>query len=191
MICAGESIENPITGERVTFLKTSAETDGESVLIDTTVAPNGFVAAEHLHPYQSERFEILRGEVEFKLDGEIAVAKAGDVVMVEPGTPHRFRNTGDEEIRFRCEVRPALTFETFLETMFALAAHGKTNNKGLPNPFHLAVIMEEHFDLVRLPFPPAWMQRTGLALGAPIGKLFGYEPTYLSVVEPERPDMVA
>ena len=77
MIRAGESIENPITGERVTFLKTSAEMDGESVLIDTTVAPNGFVAAEHLHPYQSERFEILKGEVEFKRDGEIAVARAG------------------------------------------------------------------------------------------------------------------
>jgi quercetin dioxygenase-like cupin family protein len=191
MIRAGETIENPITGERVTFLKTSAETDGESVLIDTIVASGGFVAAEHLHPYQSERFEILEGEVEFEVDGEIAVARAGDVVMVEPGTPHRFRNTGDEEIRFRCEVRPALTFETFLETMFALAADGKTNKKGLPNPFHLAVIMEEHFDLVRLPFPPAWMQRTGLVLGAPLGKLLGYEPTYLTEVVLARPDMAA
>lgn len=115
--------------------------------------PNGFVAAEHVHPYQSERFEILKGEVEFKLDGEIVVARAGDVVTVEPGTPHRLRNTGDEEIQFRCEVRPAPTFETFLETIFALAADGKTH-KGLPNRLHLAVIMAEHFDLVRLPFPP-------------------------------------
>jgi hypothetical protein len=32
MIRAGDTIENPITGERVTFLKTSAETDGKSVL---------------------------------------------------------------------------------------------------------------------------------------------------------------
>jgi hypothetical protein len=67
MIRRGDTIANPVTGERVTFLKTSAETDGELVLIDTTVAPGGFVAAEHLHPYQSERFEIVFGEVEFML----------------------------------------------------------------------------------------------------------------------------
>jgi hypothetical protein len=61
MIRAGDTIENPVTGERATFLKTSAETGGELVLIETTVAPDGFVAAEHIHPYQSERFEVLSG----------------------------------------------------------------------------------------------------------------------------------
>jgi mannose-6-phosphate isomerase-like protein (cupin superfamily) len=192
MIRAGDTIENPITGERVTFLKTAADTDGEVVVIDTTVAPDGFVAAEHIHPYQSERFEILLGEAEFKLGKEIVFAKPGDVVMVEPGTPHCFRNLSDkEEIRFRTEVRPALSFETFLQTMYGLASDGKTNKKGLPNPFRLAVIMREQFDLVRLPFPPAWAQRTGLAFGAPLGKLLGYEPTYVPAYEPEPMDMVA
>jgi hypothetical protein len=62
--------------------------------------------------------------------------------------------------------------------MFALAADGKTNRKGLPNPLRLAVIAGEHFDDVRLPFPPAWLQRAGLALGAPLGRLVGYTSTY-------------
>jgi mannose-6-phosphate isomerase-like protein (cupin superfamily) len=146
---------------------------------DTTVARGGFVAAEHLHPYQCERFEIVCGEVEFKLGKEISVAKPGDVLMVEPSVPHRFRNVGEEEIRFLTEVRPALSFETFLQTMFGLASDGKTNEKGLPNPLRLAVIMNEQFNLVRLPFAPAWVQRLALALGAPLGLLFGYEPTYV------------
>src|ERR687893_435046 len=85
MIRKGDTIENPVTGERVTFLETSAETGGELVLIETTVAPNGFVAAEHIHPYQSERFEVIEGVVEFRLDGETVVAREGDVVMVEAG----------------------------------------------------------------------------------------------------------
>ena len=84
MIRQGDTIENPITGEKVTFLKTSAETDGELVVIDTTVAPGGFVAAEHVHPYQSERFEVLSGEVEFRRGGEIVVAKAGTRVSSSP-----------------------------------------------------------------------------------------------------------
>ncbi len=187
----GDTIENPITGERVTFLKTSAETDGELVVIDTAVAPGGFVAAEHLHPYQSERFEILSGEVEFKLAKEVFTARPGDVVIVESGTSHQFRNLGNEEIRFRTEVRPALSFETFLQTMFGLASEGKTNKKGMPNPFRLAVIMDEHFDLVRLPFPPAWVQRMGLAFASPLGLLFGYEPTYVPEDEPEQLDRAA
>ena len=191
MIRQGDTIENPITGEKVRFLKTSAETDGELVVIDTTVAPGGFVAAEHVHPYQSERFEVLSGEVEFRRGGEIVVAKAGDVVMVEPGTSHQFRNLGSEEIRFRTEVRPALTFETFLETMFGLASDGKTNGKGLPNAFHLAVIMSEQFDLVRLPSPPAWMQRMGLGFASPLGRLFGYEPTYIPAKEPQEWEVAA
>lgn len=77
-----------------------------------------------------------------------------------------------------CEVRPALQFESLLETMFALATDGKTNRKGMPNPFRLAVIAQAHFDTVRLPFPPAWMQRLGLVIGAPLGRLLGYGPTY-------------
>lgn len=71
-----------------------------------------------------------------------------------------------------------MQFEALLETMFALAADGKTNRKGMPNPLRLAVIARHHFDDVRLPFPPAWMQRTGLALGAPLGRLLGYRPSY-------------
>jgi hypothetical protein len=102
----------------------------------------------------------------------------GDVVTVEPGTSHRFWNAGDEPVRFVCEVRPALQFESLLETMFALAADGKTNRKGMPNPLRLAVIAKANFDTVRLPFPPAWVQRAGLALGSPAGKLLGYTATY-------------
>ena len=180
MIRKGDTMENPITGERVTFLKTSAETGGELLLIETTVAPDGFVAAEHIHPHQSERFEVLEGEVEFRLDGEAVVAGKGDVVMVEPGAAHRFRNVGEGEVRFLTEVRPALAFEEFLETMFGLAADGKTSGSGMPNPFRLAVIMDRHFGLVRLPFPPAWVQRIGLVLASPLGRLLGYEAAYVS-----------
>jgi hypothetical protein len=58
--------------------------------------------------------------------------------------------------------------------MFTLAADGKTNGKGLPNPLRLAVIAREHFDTVRLPFPPVVVQRVGLAVGASVGRLLGY-----------------
>jgi quercetin dioxygenase-like cupin family protein len=179
MIHAGDTIENPVTGERMHFRKTSRETNGELVEIELTLQPNGFVAAAHLHPYQTERFEILAGTLEFQVGKERITARPGDVVVVEPGRRHKFRNIGDDEARFVTEVRPALQFEQLIETMFGLAADGKTSKKGMPNPLRLAVIANAHFDDVRLPFPPAWMQRAGLALGAPVGRMLGYRPVYV------------
>jgi mannose-6-phosphate isomerase-like protein (cupin superfamily) len=178
MIRTGDTLRNHVTGEEMHFLEAAEDTNGEYVLIEVTVEPNGFVAAAHLHPHQTETFAVVAGAVSFEVDGKDVVVPAGGTVVVEPGTAHKFRNVGEQPAVFRAEVRPALGFERLIETMFALAADGKTNRKGLPNPLRLAVIAKAHFDDVRLPFPPAWMQRLGLAFGAPLGRLLGYSATY-------------
>jgi mannose-6-phosphate isomerase-like protein (cupin superfamily) len=171
-------------GERIAFHQTSRETNGEAVVFETFVEPHGFVAAAHVHPKQVERFEIVSGTIRLKVGGKEIVAGPGEKLTVPAGTPHRFWNAGDDELRFRCAVRLALEFERLLETMFALAADGKTNKKGMPNPIRLAMIARAHFEVVRLPFPPPLVQRFGLALGAPLGRLFGYGPTYVRAAEP-------
>ena len=165
------------------LLATSADTDGEAVVVETLVQPGGAVAAAHIHPAQSERFAVAEGTLTLKVGREQLTLGPGEVAIVEAGTAHKFWNAGDEPVRFVCEIRPALQFESLVETMFALAADGKTNRKGMPmNPFRLAVIAKAHYDTVRLPFPPAWMQAAGLAVGAPLGRVLGYEATY----EPEQ-----
>ena len=74
MIRAGDSIHNPVTGERIVFRQTSADTNGEAVVIETFVEPHGFVAAAHVHPSQEERFQVLRGTVGFKIGGKKQLA---------------------------------------------------------------------------------------------------------------------
>jgi quercetin dioxygenase-like cupin family protein len=177
MINPGDRLENPVTGEVLVFRTTAAETGGELVRVETIVEPDGFVAAAHVHPAQTERFEILEGTVGLRVGRETVIAGPGDVAVVEPGTPHRFWNAGDDPARFLCEIRPALQFESLIETMFTLAAEGRTNRRGLPSPLRLAVIARAHFDTVRLPFPPVALQRAALSVGAPAGRLLGYEPT--------------
>jgi quercetin dioxygenase-like cupin family protein len=180
MIRSGDRLENPITGEVLIFHRTSEDTDGEAVLVETIVRPHGFVAAAHVHPHQTERFEVVAGSLGLRVGEQELVAGPGDVALVPPGAPHRFWNAGDREVRFLCEVRPALQFESLIETMFTLAAEGKTNRKGLPNPLRLAVIAKAHFETVRLPFPPAALQRAALALAAPLGQALGYRGTVTS-----------
>lgn len=181
MIHSGDTLKNPVTGEVLTFHRTSQDTRGEMVRVETIVHPGGFVAAAHVHPHQTERFEVLEGKLGLRLANRELVAGPGEVATVEPGTPHRFWNAGPCDTRFVCDIRPALDYESLIETMFSLAAEGKTNRKGMPNPFRLAVIARAHFDTVRLPFPPAWLQRAALGIGAPLGRLAGYQSTAIEM----------
>ena len=126
MARAGETIHNPVTGERLTWEQVAAGTAGRLVQGEMVLPPGGFVAAEHVHPKQEERYEVLSGELRLRLDGKALLAGPGDRVIVPIGRPHIWWNDGPDEVRFRVEVTPALRFETFLETVFGLAADGKT-----------------------------------------------------------------
>jgi mannose-6-phosphate isomerase-like protein (cupin superfamily) len=179
MFRAGDVIENPVTGERIAFRRTAAESNGEVTVVETWVRPGGFVAAAHVHPAQEETFSVCSGTLAFRVGGETVEVGAGGQVVVRAGTPHKFWNAGGDDAHFVCEVRPSLQFEALLGAMFTLAASGKTNRKGMPNAFRLAVIAQACFDTVRLPFPPAFVQRLGLALAAPIGRLLGYSASYV------------
>jgi quercetin dioxygenase-like cupin family protein len=178
LIHEGDTLYNPVTKERMTFLRTSAATGGAFTLVELRAAPGAVVAAAHVHPSQTEKFEILEGLFAATVDGTALEAGPGDVLSVEPGQAHTWRNAGDGELVFRTKVEPALQFERLIETMFSLAADGKTNRRGLPNPLRLAVIARHHLDDVALPFPPVALQKLGLMLAAPLGRLLGYRPTY-------------
>src|SRR5436190_6221921 len=77
MVKAGDRLENPVTGETLIFHRTAGETVGEAVLVETIVRPNGFVAAAHVHPHQSERFAVLTGRLGLRIGHDEQVAEAG------------------------------------------------------------------------------------------------------------------
>ncbi|HEY6962724.1 MAG TPA: cupin domain-containing protein [Gaiellaceae bacterium] len=177
MIRAGDELVNPVTGERLVWELTSHDTNGAYTLFDTYVEPGGAVAAAHVHPYQTEIFTVVEGRLGVKRGREKLELGPGEVAMIDPGTPHKFWNAGAETLRFRAEVRPALQFESLIETMFTLAVEGKTNKKGMPQPLRLAVIANHHFDVVRLPMIPHALQKLALVPGALLGRAVGFRPT--------------
>ena len=93
MIRTGDSIANPVTGETVTFQRTSADSGGELVIAEVTLEPGGSAAGVHVHPNQTETFQILDGTVGFRLGRERLFATTGETVVVRPaprtrsGTP--------------------------------------------------------------------------------------------------------
>lgn len=155
MAYAGQTVENPVTGERITFRQTSADTGGELVAIDLTLPPGGHVPGLHVHPKQEERFEVTGGTMKFRYGLKTIVAEAGETVVVPAGKVHNFANAGDEPSKCRVEIRPALKMEQLFETTVRLANEGRTNKKGMPNPLDLSLFVEEFKDEVQAPFPPA------------------------------------
>lgn len=48
----GKTITNKITGEKITWVETSADTNGKYILFEFDVAPKGYVPVRHIHPSQ-------------------------------------------------------------------------------------------------------------------------------------------
>jgi quercetin dioxygenase-like cupin family protein len=131
-ITPGQTLENPVTGERFTFTHTAASTDGELLAFDFALRPGGAVPIPHVHPIQTERFEVVAGTMRFRVGLRTRLAGPGDVVEVAPGVTHSFANAGDEEARLRVEVRPALAMEQMLAEVVELAEAGRMTKRGLP-----------------------------------------------------------
>src|SRR5919197_775420 len=112
-------IEDPVRRQRYRFSR-----DGDVLRVGVWAAPGGDVPA-HVHPAQEERFEVLSGQVRFRVGGRKRSAGAGDRVVAPAGVRHSFKNVGKSEARLRIEVVPALGLQGFLEEAAALARAGK------------------------------------------------------------------
>ncbi len=159
MAYAGQMVENPVTGERIVFRQTGADTGGELLAIDLSLPVGGHVPGAHIHPLQEEAFHITSGTMKFRYGLKTIVAGPGESVVVPAGKIHSFAQHGDEPAQARVEIRPALKMEHLFETTVQLAQDGRTNRKGMPKPLDLALFVEEFKDEVKAPFPPAWFVR--------------------------------
>jgi mannose-6-phosphate isomerase-like protein (cupin superfamily) len=138
MARAGQTVENPATGERVTFVKTAADTGGELLVLELEWPRPGERAPEHVHPEAEERYEVVEGTAAFRIAGEERTAGPGDVVTVPPGTLHLAWNPTPDPVRLKVEFRPALRWEEFVERLFAL-----TPVTGRPDPARVAALLRE------------------------------------------------
>jgi hypothetical protein len=57
-------IENPLSGEYLTFLATGRETDGAFTRVRFLLPPHGKGTRAHFHTILSERFEVVSGVAE-------------------------------------------------------------------------------------------------------------------------------
>jgi len=166
--------------EQIEFLATAADTQGTLVRCRTRVAPGRPAPPEHSHPKLEERFSVEHGRMAYVLGDQRLEAPAGEIVVVPPGTNHTFWNAGDDELVVVGEVRPAMRFEDFVETIHVLIRDGRLAAGGRrANPLLLAVVAREYRDEWRLTrLSP--IARALLPLLAFAGRRLGYRGHYSS-----------
>jgi quercetin dioxygenase-like cupin family protein len=171
----GMTVENPVTGESFTFTDTAASSGGERLAFDFALAPGGAVPVAHVHPTQTERFEVVAGRMRFRVGRRRFEAGPGEVVVVEPGVTHAFANAGDEPARLQVEVRPALAMEEMFADVVALARAGRMTRRGMPRSLLDVAVLARAYD--REAHAPLLGRRLQRALLAPLAALAAMRPT--------------
>jgi quercetin dioxygenase-like cupin family protein len=138
------SITNKVTGERITFLESSKDTNGEYEYIEVFLPAKGQGPPLHYHLKFEETFEVLDGELKLDLGEQSKQLSPGDTYIIAPNVHHTFSNASDTEtLTFRVKITPASHFEESMRIGYGLIEDGKVNKKGLPKKkMHTAVILE-------------------------------------------------
>jgi quercetin dioxygenase-like cupin family protein len=176
---SGEVLYNPVLQDRILYLKTAQDTDGELLSLDLFVSPRGGNPLQ-VHPLQEEYFKAVSGTLGVQIGDEHRCLREGEEAIVPPGTPHRWWNDSDEEeAHVLAELRPALNTETFFETGYGLARDGKTDENNVPSILQQAVTLTGiNKGEIYLASPPVAVQKALLAALAPVGRLLGYKDHY-------------
>jgi len=79
-------------------------------LAEATVPPGG-TTIEHLHRTSEEIYLFTRGMGRMRLGEHEAPVRAGDAVVIPPGTPHKLLNSGPEPLVLLCCCAPPYSHE--------------------------------------------------------------------------------
>jgi mannose-6-phosphate isomerase-like protein (cupin superfamily) len=171
------TIENPVTGERYTFLATAEETNGELLKVKAEIPAGTPGVPLHYHLTFTEGFEVLEGRLDLGVGEGHLVLGSDESAMVPLGTAHRFWNAGSKPAIFEAEIRPARKMEQSLRAMVGLARDGKTDDRGVPkNIFELALLYElSESYIVGMPL---FLQRGVFGILARLARGRGYDPEF-------------
>jgi mannose-6-phosphate isomerase-like protein (cupin superfamily) len=87
-----------------------ADHGGAGVCLILVDAPPGHGPSLHRHPYE-EVFVVQEGQATFVAGGEERVVRAGEIVIIPAGVPHKFFNSGDGPLR-QLDIHVSPRFDT-------------------------------------------------------------------------------
>ncbi|MCB0643689.1 MAG: cupin domain-containing protein [Phaeodactylibacter sp.] len=142
-----------------------------------TLAPKSAWAKSprHFHPFQTETFQVIAGELHLKVGNtHLVLTSDDDKVVVEPFVLHAFWNELEAETTFIAEIYPPVDIEKGIRMTYQLSKAGKINKRNIPyNPFYSLLLMHYFDSYFR--FIPWKLQQFLFRQGASLARFFGYK----------------
>jgi quercetin dioxygenase-like cupin family protein len=144
----------------------------EMSVLEMTVPPGAYASPPHVHLGETDEFEVVEGVLDVLQGDRWRTLTRGDVLTIQPGVIHTYRNPHPAPARVRNAHRPAGgPFDDYLRGLAWLVRTNRLTSYRSPRSLlWLAVLWREHRATMRLARRrERWPL---LALGA-IGRLAG------------------
>ena len=162
------------------FHQTVLKREGGRMWVELELEPHAPGPPEHIHTSFAENFIVAEGTLSLLVNGEKRVVRAGESLLVTPGTRHKpFNDTGA-----RVVVRPPLTAEYGMPEQFLVflsQAYGffdeSESNRQLPTALLQMSRFSPKYD-VWMAGPPVGIQKALFFAIGPTARLLGYRRQY-------------
>ena len=170
-------------GERLTFLRRVATTEGESLEVENLVKP-GVGPPMHVHYLQEEALTVVQGQIGYLSKGQSPqYGGVGDTVVFPAGSAHRFWNAGSEDLRCVGYIRPPDNVEYFLSGIFDAQRRSGSMRPELFDSAFLAWRYRSEFGMEEI---PAFVRRVIIPAVVAIGRATGKYRKFADAPEPVR-----
>jgi hypothetical protein len=156
------------------------ERSGDRMSFERHYAPRTGKADPHYHLDFTQTWEALSGAGEIEIDGKVRELRAGDRVVLEPGTPHRDPYlSGEGEFHVRGTFDPDTDFiEHYAEAWAHHMREGSVNDQDEIPLLQILVIARATDARSYTTRVPKLIQQVTLPLTAALARLRGYKLSY-------------
>ena len=133
-----------VLGHKVTAYPTTGDYD----LMMGETPPHVPGPPPHFHNSYKESFLVVEGEMEFMVNGEVTLVKAGESVDIPPQTLHTFGNKGDKSCKW-VNIHSPKGFASFFEKMGVPAEEANAQEKSVaPDLIQEVIKNAGNYDMV-------------------------------------------
>ncbi len=137
-------------GTEVQITKRATTPNRERFELEMVVPPASTATPPHVHPDQTDEFEVVSGSLEVLYGKQWRRLEAGDKLVVPAGVVHTYRNHGSEPAVCHNVHDPAGSFQDYIDRLGLLSRSGKLTNLKSPKALlYLSVLWGEHRDSMR------------------------------------------
>lgn len=160
------------------FRQKVVKQEGGFVYCKTQIEPFAGGPPKHVHTGFDEVFEVENGELSVWVNGTIKKIRAGEILTIPKGTPHKPYNETVDTIRIKGEIAFPEKFAFHLVQVYADIDKRSDLSPSADLAFQMFLFQRSGFDAYMVEGPPIGIQKLIAFLLTPALRLAGYKTYY-------------